>query len=102
MNGTTLTDCVNSGVRIKDEGKLIVDDCEFVNCIAEHGGAIYTNSLSDSIITNCRFDNCQGKYLGGAIYFEYEKFGQEIYRCEYNNCTPEDSIVFNECKEEWL
>lgn len=102
MNGTTLADCLGSGVRIKDEGKLVVDDCDFFHCIAEHGGAIYSNSLSDTVITNSRFNNCQGKYLGGAIYFAYEKFGQEVYRCEYTNCTPEDSIVFNDCKEEWL
>lgn len=100
MNETKLADCLVGGVRVKETGRLMVDDCEFYHCEEEHGGAIYSNSLSDSKITNSRFTNCIGKYLGGAIYFEYEKYGQKVYRCEYNHCLPEDSIVFNACEEE--
>lgn len=99
MNGTTLADCLAGGVRVKEIGQLVVDDCEFYHCEEEHGGAIYSNSLSDSRITNSRFTNCNGKYLGGAIYFAYEKYGQKVYRCEYEQCSPEDSIVFNACEE---
>lgn len=100
MNGTTLADCLAGGVRVKETGRLVVDDCDFYHCEEEHGGAIYSDSLSDSRITNSRFTNCVGRYLGGAIYFEYEKYGQKIYRCEYDHCLPEDSIVFNACEEE--
>ncbi|WP_455716228.1 right-handed parallel beta-helix repeat-containing protein [Anaerosporobacter sp.] len=100
MNETTLADCLAGGVRVKEMGRLVVDDCEFYHCEEEHGGAIYSNSLSDSEITNSRFTNCNGKYLGGAIYFVYEKYGQRVSRCEYNHCSPEDSIVFNACEEE--
>ena len=100
MNGTTLADCLAGGVRVKETGRLVVDDCDFYHCEEEHGGAIYSDSLSDSRITNSRFTNCVGRYLGGAVYFEYEKYGQKIYRCEYDHCLPEDSIVFNACEEE--
>lgn len=100
INGTTLADCLVGGVRVKEQGRLDVDDCDFYHCDAEHGGGIYSNSLSDSRITNSRFTNCIGKYIGGAIYFAYEKYGQEVYRCEYSRCMPEDSVVFNVCEEE--
>ncbi|WP_167957378.1 right-handed parallel beta-helix repeat-containing protein [Anaerosporobacter faecicola] len=100
LNGTTFADCMVGGIRVKELGRLEVDDCEFFHCMEEHGGAIYSNALSNSSITNSRFTNCSGKYLGGAIYFAYMKYGQRVYRCEYERCEPEDSIVFNACEEE--
>lgn len=100
MSETKLADCLAGGIRVKDMGRLAVDNCEFYHCKEEHGGAIYSNSLLDTSISNSKFTNCIGKYLGGAIYFAYEKYGQNVYHCEYNHCLPEDSIVFNVCEEE--
>jgi hypothetical protein len=102
MNGTTLEDCLRGGVQVNRDGILNIDDCEFYNCKADHGGAIFTDSLYDSTISNSRFTNCVGNYLGGAIYFAYQKYGQFVYRCEYDRCLPEDSIVFNQYEEERL
>ncbi|HEX3022347.1 MAG TPA: right-handed parallel beta-helix repeat-containing protein [Lachnospiraceae bacterium] len=100
INGTTLEDCLRGGVQVNRDGMLNIDDCEFYNCKADHGGAIFTDSLYDSTISNSRFTNCVGNYLGGAIYFAYQKYGQFVYRCEYDRCLPDDSILFNQYEEE--
>lgn len=95
MNGNVFEDCLNGGVRVADNTEMFIDDCEFYHCINEHGGAVSSESLYDGKITNSRFINCIAKYIGGAIYFRYKKYGQDIIGCDFMKCIPEDSIIFN-------
>lgn len=96
MENSSLEDCLNGGIQLSYESKLNIVNCRFYNCEAEQGGAIYSESMYDCIITNTIFKNCRAKYLGGAIYFSHKKYGQEIISCEFIKCVPQDSAVFNE------
>ncbi|ROR28185.1 parallel beta helix pectate lyase-like protein [Mobilisporobacter senegalensis] len=100
MNGTMIEDAMNGGVQILNRSSANIDDCSFYHCESEHGAAVYCDSLSDTRISNCRFRSCNAKYIGGAVYFAYKKYGQEIYSCEYIKCNPQDSIVFNDFTQE--
>lgn len=100
MNGTEIEAGKNGGVQILKESITNIDDCKFIDCEAEHGAAIHIDSLYDARISNCVFQNCRAKYIGGAVYFSYKKYGQNVYNCEFNQCFPKDSNVFNSYIEE--
>lgn len=100
MNGTKVEDAYSGGIQTLDKTLVNIDDCRFNHCEAEHGGAIYFNSLSDTRISNCNFKNCVAKYIAGAVYFTSKKYGQTLYSCEFENCIPKDSVVFNDYKSE--
>lgn len=96
MNGTSVEDALHGGIEILNRASANIDDCNFYHCEAEQGGALFCDSLYDTRISNCKFSGCNAKYLGGAVYFSYKKYGQVLYECEYLKCNPKDSIVFNE------
>lgn len=100
MNGSTIADALNGGIRLQHEANSYIDDCNFYNCKAEQGGGIYSNSIYDTRITNSNFYNCKGKYLGGAVYFAVKKYGQSLYGCTLKKCSPVDSIIFNDFQSE--
>lgn len=100
MNGTDIEDGMGGGVRIFKDSITNIDDCRFYNCEENHGGGIFIDSLYDASISNCIFKNCKAKYLGGAVYFAYKKYGQNVYNCEFNQCSPKDSNLFNCYTEE--
>ncbi len=100
MNGTTIEDALDGGIRLQYEVESFIDDCNFYNCQAEHGGGIYSNSIYDTKITNSNFYNCKAKYLGGAVYFIAKKYGQSLYGCNLEKCFPIDSVVFNDFQSE--
>lgn len=95
MNGVTMQDCLAGGIHNLENSEMDIDDCNFYNCNAEHGGAIYSDSLESVSISNSKFQNCNAKYLGGAVYFTYMKYGQTVSNCELLNCIPKDSNLFN-------
>lgn len=99
VNGTTMEDCLGGGIKVIEEAILNIDDCEFYNCVSQHGGGIYSDSLYEASITNTKFKNCKAKYIGGAIYFAYKKYGQDVYYCQFIDCLPEASNTFNCYKE---
>lgn len=95
MNGVTLQDCLDGGICNLADSEVSIDDCSFYHCVAEQGGAIYSDSFENVSISNCSFVNCSAKYIGGAVYFTYKKFGQNVNNCSLQKCIPEDSCIFN-------
>lgn len=101
INTTTFSNCENGAVKNLATQEFFLASCQFIDCKSVHGGAIYSNSPASSTIYNCQFHNCHAKYIGGAVYFAQLRYGQSVLQCSYENCTPTDSVLFNnyECKE---
>lgn len=95
IEGTGFDTCKAGGIAIYDMAGLEMRSCIFIHCHRDYGGAVYSEGISDVKIEECEFQSCQAKYLGAAIYFKYEKFGQRIKNCRINACVPEDTAVFN-------
>ena len=96
IEGTSFLHC-QSGA-IQNDAKIGMDlkKCQFSYCNNEHGGAVYSQSISDSRIEQCSFYHCIAKYLGGAVYFQNRKYGQWVKNCKIEECAPKDSCIFNE------
>ena len=56
---------------------------------------MYSESIGNVKCENCVFDECKARYLGAAIYFKYQKFGQFVKNCSCKKCVPEESQIFN-------
>lgn len=95
INTTEFLNCQNGAVKNLATQELFIASCQFTNCQSIHGGAIHSKSNASSTIYNCRFKNCHAKYIGGAVYFAQLRYGQSVLQCTYENCTPPDSILFN-------
>lgn len=80
---------------IRDAARMCVEECVFIEGTAEYGGAVYSDSIGNVMIDRCRFERCQAKYLGGAIYFKYLKYGQLVRDCICNACEPEQDPIFH-------
>lgn len=87
--------CGNGALDIQNLAKAVVQSCIFIHCSENYGGAVYSESLENVKIIDCEFQNCQAKYIGAAIYFKYEKFGQIVKDCHLNGCEPQDTAIFN-------
>ncbi|MDE7424081.1 MAG: right-handed parallel beta-helix repeat-containing protein [Lachnospiraceae bacterium] len=101
INTTRFSHCQNGAIKNLATQELFLASCQFTDCQSIHGGAVYSNSPASSTIYNCEFQNCHAKYIGGAVYFAQLRYGQRVLQCSYENCTPVDSVLFNnyECKE---
>ncbi|BCN30251.1 right-handed parallel beta-helix repeat-containing protein [Anaeromicropila herbilytica] len=95
LEDSTLEDCVNGGMIVIEEAIMKVSNSTFYNCEADHGGAIFFDSLYDGLINSCVFKNCRAKYIAGAVYFANKKYGQEIINCEFSQYSPENSAIEN-------
>lgn len=93
---TSFLHCQNGAIWNNAEGSMYLKKCQFSYCNREHGGAVYSKSIHDTNIENCLFDHCVAKYLGGAVYFQYKKYGQWVKDCEIQECAPKDSYIFND------
>ena len=94
---TQLEDCKNGAICNSGNSRMNVKICRFVNCTAEHGGAIHSDSLEEVRISQCIFEKCRASFLGSAIYFSYKKYGQDVTDCVFEDCEPEDNIIYNMC-----
>lgn len=80
---------------IRQAARIYVDDCVFIDGSAEYGGAVYSDSIGNVRINRCHFERCQAKYLGGAVYFKYHKYGQLVRDCICQSCTPDEKPIFH-------
>ena len=67
----------------------MVKDCNFTNCYAHSGGAIYFYEVSNFNIDACNFkDNIAGDKIsmGGAIYIRGAGLNGTIKECNFTNC----------------
>lgn len=94
--------CDNGGILSTGIAQSTITDSKFVNCCAENGGGFFCDSMKDTSIRNCTFENCRAKYNGSAVYFKNQKFGQMVKDCETINCAPSGSIIFNAFSREVL
>lgn len=80
---------------VGDAARLRAEDCVFVDGEADYGGAVYSDSIGNVTFERCKFERCKAKYLGAAIYFKYQKFGQLVKNCACNGCTPQEDMIFH-------
>lgn len=92
---TQLENCQDGAVDNLESSRMSVKRCQFINCVAEHGGAIHSVSLEDVRVHQCIFKQCKAKFLGSAIYFSYKKYGQSVTDCVLEECEPEETIIYN-------
>jgi hypothetical protein len=102
FTGTSITieessfeDCLNGGLAVLEEASMKVLESHFHNCEADHGGAIFFDSLYDGIIKKSVFKNCRARYIAGAIYFANKKYGQEVTDCEFHKYSPDNNAIAN-------
>lgn len=91
----TMEDCQKGAVSNGGNSRLLAKECQFVECVAEHGGAVHSDSTEDVRINQCVFKHCQADFLGGAVYFSYKKYGQFVTDCILEDCEPEGNILYN-------
>ena len=68
----------------------MVKDCNFTNCYAHSGGAIYFYEVSNFNVDACNFkDNIAGDKIsmGGAIYIRGAGLNGTIKKCNFTNCN---------------
>ncbi len=82
-------------VALFGSAKMTMSRCIFNESVADYGGAIQSESIGSVKIENCIFNKCRAVYLGSAVYFKYQKFGQFVSSCECNNCIPAGTEIFN-------
>lgn len=80
---------------IRGAARMCVEECVFIEGAAEYGGAVYSDSIGNVKFDHCRFERCQAKYLGGAVYFKYHKYGQLVRDCICHDCEPAQEPVFH-------
>lgn len=92
---SSFKNCKNGAIRNLAKDEFFIASSTFTSCYNVHGGAIYSDSIANSTIYNCNFKECHAQYIGGAVYFVNLRYGQVVLHSTYENCTPEDSILFN-------
>ncbi len=90
-----MEDCQAGAVENYGNSRLLAKGCQFVECVAEHGGAIHSDSTEDVRISQCIFKHCRAGFLGAAVYFSYKKYGQFVTDCVLEDCEPEENILYN-------
>ena len=96
---TSLKEGQNGLLYLEKTAKMKVVHCLFQEGNSEYGGGIYSESIGNVLISDCRFVRCQAKYLGGAVYFKYHKYGQTVEDCQAKACKPEDQPFFHNYEE---
>ncbi len=90
---TVFYDCIsseNGGAVCIKCGTGQLKDCQFQNCEAQNGGAVY--SLNTVFISNCEFEQCYAQVHGGGIYMIGE-IRSNIERCHFRDCLPKHENI---------
>lgn len=82
-------------VRLEGTSRGIIEGCDFQDSYAEYGGAIYSDTIHDVLIQRCTFERCEARYLAAAVYFKYQKLGQQVTDCNCMACNPVQDPFFN-------
>lgn len=78
------------GALFIQNGSAQIQNCEFTDCMAHYGGAIYANYRT--IIFNCSFEHCYTTELGSAIFYHGE-IHSNIEKCNCNHCYPKENTI---------
>ena len=95
IENTSFFNNISGAVGIYGSAKMVMNQCSFNDGSAGYGGAVYSESIGNVKIERCIFNRCKADYLGAAVYFKYQKFGQYVRGCECNACEPRNSSIFN-------
>lgn len=87
--------CKEGAVDIYNSARMRISGTRFQDTYAEYGGAIRSETIGNVKFAMCEFKNCRAKYLGAAVYFKYQKYGQYVTECQCTECIPEDMPIFN-------
>lgn len=93
--------CMDGAIRCSQKGNLNIINTNFLMCKSEQGGAIFVDEANSTNISNCRFEKCEAKYIGGCIYFPYLRYGQNVTNATIVDCKPFDSLILNQADYEW-
>lgn len=85
----------NGLLEVLGAARMCIENCSFAAGEADYGGAVYSESVGNVRMENCRFEFCRASYLGAAVYFKYEKFGQLVRDCICYHCEPEEDQIFH-------
>lgn len=77
---------------------VLIDECEFEECNARIGGAIYLRTFTKFEINACKFKECKAEKPGGAIriYTENKDARASIENCIFENCKIDNNKVDSE------
>lgn len=89
-------------VKVSKSAQMEIEQCDFYAAKADYGGAFFSDSIDNVIISQSAFRSCDAKYLGAAIYFQHQKLGQFVKDCICKNCQPQDSAVFYVNEDDFL
>jgi len=95
IENTNFNGNASGAVALYGSARMSMSHCSFDNASADYGGAVYSETIGSVKIESCNFNNCTAVYLGPAVYFKYQKFGQFVSGCECNGCIPPDGGIFN-------
>lgn len=96
MKRVVMEECKKGGIRNSESSRLTINSCQFISCIADHGGAIHSDTTEDVRILNSDFLKCRAEFIAPAIYFSYKKYGQVVKDCTYLECEPQENLVYND------
>lgn len=95
IKNTRFYDNDAGAVSLLGSAKMLMEHCSFNDASADYGGAVQSESIGSVTVENCHFNRCKAAYLGSAVYFKYQKFGQFVNGCECNGCIPPETEIFN-------
>ena len=99
FDGKNIGGNINGGIIRTVNCDVVVEDCDFKNCVANNGGAMYVNSSNSSApwcsltVTDCDFSNCKttsttSRDGGGAIWAHVLTLTVE--GCDFSGCSAVD------------
>lgn len=97
IKNTKFDDCVaannRGGALSLHKGDVSIENCEFNKCEASSGGAIYIY-IAKAKISKTTFIDCKAIESGAAIYAG-NNYGIKIIDCEYTDCSPSNTMLYN-------
>ena len=92
---SSFEECLDGGLTFQKRAIVELLRCKFNNCSADHGGAFHSATTESVHIRECDFNDCHASFIGAAVYFEFKRYGQEMFGCTFNNVTPAKEEAFN-------
>lgn len=93
VKGTGFYECYSpedGGAIMARGGKAVIEDCNFNDCEAKRGGAVY--ATNGTMISGCRFTRCNVAEYGAAVYYSGALEGKSA-RLEYSDCHPSGAEI---------
>ncbi len=78
----------NGGALLLKGGLCKIDKCEFYQCEATKGGAMFVSA--GATINSCKFEKCYATIFGAAVYYDGAMLAN-AQSLTFNKCYPEES-----------